>query len=292
MAVELAAAYISLLPDTSKIAPGVKLALARTDGDIVILPDLTRFSTTLKTGTERAAVTAGKSSGSKFSQAFQALTKNVTDLDADSSSATSAGRTTGSRFAAAFSLATPDLGDVDADPAQAAAAGRTAGKAYALSFTKASATGGAAGGLAGAAAASVAKAGVAGLAVASAGSYCSERETRASFSRTMNQIAVVAQVPTAQMAELNDLALKLGRDTAFLAADAASAMLELAKNGISPATIQTGALSSALTLAAAGGVEMSDAAKIMGNSINALGLQGKDAASVAAAGWRRQCIVG
>ena len=82
MAVELAAAYISLLPDTSKIAPGVKLALARTDGDIVILPDLTRFSTTLKTGTERAAVTAGKSSGSKFSQAFQALTRGVTDLDA------------------------------------------------------------------------------------------------------------------------------------------------------------------------------------------------------------------
>ena len=129
----------------------------------------------------------------------------------------------------------------------------------------------------------MAKAGVAGLAVASAAAIGLSVKLEASFSRTMNQIAVVAQVPTAQMAELNDLALKLGRDTVFSAADAASAMLELAKNGISPATIQTGALSSALTLAAAGGVEMSDAAKIMGNSINAFGLQGKDAASVAAA---------
>jgi TP901 family phage tail tape measure protein len=75
----------------------------------------------------------------------------------------------------------------------------------------------------------------------------------------------------------------MGADTVFSANDAAGAMLELAKNGISPAVIQAGALKSALTLAAAGGVSMEEAATTMGNAINAFGLKGSQSASVAAA---------
>lgn len=108
-------------------------------------------------------------------------------------------------------------------------------------------------------------------------------DLEATFSQTMNQMAAVANVPQGQIKTLSKLAIQMGKDTVFSASDAADAMLELAKNGISPAVIQAGALKSALTLAAAGGVSMEEAATTMGNALNAFGLKGKDAASVAAA---------
>lgn len=105
----------------------------------------------------------------------------------------------------------------------------------------------------------------------------------AEFSKTMNMMGAVADVPAPALKRLSDLAMKMGADTVFSANDAASAMLELAKNGIKPATIEAGALKEALTLAAAGGVDMERAASVMGNSLNAFNLKGKDAGQVAAA---------
>lgn len=108
-------------------------------------------------------------------------------------------------------------------------------------------------------------------------------QLEAEFSKTMRQIGIATGVPEARLERLDALAIKLGKDTVFSASDASKAMLELAKNGIPAATIEAGALDSALTLAAAGGVDMTTAATTMGNALNAFNLKGKESKSVAAA---------
>lgn len=101
------------------------------------------------------------------------------------------------------------------------------------------------------------------------------------FSQTMNTLGAVADVPKKQLGSLSDLALKMGADTVFSANEAADAMLELGKGGLSAATIQSGALEGTLTLAAAGGTDLATAATIASNALNTFGLEGKDMAGVA-----------
>jgi TP901 family phage tail tape measure protein len=130
---------------------------------------------------------------------------------------------------------------------------------------------------------------VAGVALGAAGLYGAAAFTKnavgleQAFGKTMNIFQANANATKAQMRDMSALALKMGKDTVFSANDAANAMLELAKNGMTPATIQAGALKEALTLAAAGGVGMEQAATVMGNALNAFGLKGKQASQVSAA---------
>lgn len=105
----------------------------------------------------------------------------------------------------------------------------------------------------------------------------------AEFSQTINTIGAVANVGGAQLEGLSDLALQMGRDTSFSASEASAAMLELAKGGMSAATIKAGALAGTLQLAAAGGTNMETAATIASNAMNAFSIEGRDMASVAAA---------
>jgi TP901 family phage tail tape measure protein len=105
----------------------------------------------------------------------------------------------------------------------------------------------------------------------------------ATFSQTMSTMAAVADVPKAQIASLSALAMKMGADTTFSASEAANAMLELAKGGLSAATIKTGALAGTMTLAAAGGTDLATAATIASNALNTFGLKGSDMAAVSAA---------
>lgn len=122
----------------------------------------------------------------------------------------------------------------------------------------------------------VAAVGLAGVAAAGV-------KLEAEFSATMNQMAAVAGVPAKGIEELSALAMKMGADTVFSASDAADAMLELAKGGLTAAQIQAGALAATLQLAAAGGLELGAAATFMSNAMNTFGLQAKDAAKVSAA---------
>lgn len=108
-------------------------------------------------------------------------------------------------------------------------------------------------------------------------------DLEAQFSQTMNTMAAVAEVPAEGIKELSKLAMKMGADTVFSANDAAEAMLELAKGGLTAATIKAGALKGTLTLAAAGGTSLTTAATIASNALNTFALKGKDMASVAAA---------
>jgi TP901 family phage tail tape measure protein len=146
------------------------------------------------------------------------------------------------------------------------AAGKSGGKLFSSSFAKV-----------------VGGAGLLGAAFGIADFVKDSVQLEAEFGRTMAQIKVATQAPAGELKRLDDLAIRLGKDTIFSANDASEAMLELAKNGIKTATIEAGALQSALTLAAAGGVNMETAATVMGNALNAFNLPGKKSASVAAA---------
>jgi len=105
----------------------------------------------------------------------------------------------------------------------------------------------------------------------------------ASFETTMRQIAVATHTPAAGMKNLSDLALKMGADTTFSAKDAGNAMLELARGGLTAAEIKGGALGSTLTLAAAGSLELGEAAGFVVQGLKTFNLGADKAASVAAA---------
>lgn len=105
-------------------------------------------------------------------------------------------------------------------------------------------------------------------------------KTAASFDKTMRKVAIATNGPADAMEKL---AKKMGNETVFSANDAADAMLELAKSGMTAAQIQGGVLKSTMTLAAAGDVALGDAATYVGNAMNMFGLKAKDANSIAVA---------
>ncbi len=105
----------------------------------------------------------------------------------------------------------------------------------------------------------------------------------AQFSKTMNVLQATTGASGTEMESLSALAIKMGADTVFSAGDASKAMLELARGGITPANIQAGALQGTLTLAAAGELEMGEAANIAVKAMGQFNLQGKDMNSIAAA---------
>lgn len=108
-------------------------------------------------------------------------------------------------------------------------------------------------------------------------------QLEATYSKTMAQVAVATEAPAAQLEKLDDLALKLGADTVFSAGDAAQAMLELAKGGLTPAQISAGALANTLTLASAGGLELGVAANTVVQAMGAFQLGAEDTAAAVAA---------
>lgn len=96
--------------------------------------------------------------------------------------------------------------------------------------------------------------------------------TQAQFEQSMNSLQVNSQASGKQIQALGDLAKQLGADTVFSANEAAAAMLELSKGGLSPAQIESGALASTLNLAATEGMALTDAATIMAQSMNTFGI--------------------
>jgi TP901 family phage tail tape measure protein len=83
------------------------------------------------------------------------------------------------------------------------------------------------------------------------------------------------------MALLKDAAIEAGASTVYSATEAAQAEEELAKAGVSVADILGGGLAGALDLAAAGQLEVADAAGIVAVSLGQYGLAGDQASHVA-----------
>ena len=106
-------------------------------------------------------------------------------------------------------------------------------------------------------------------------------KTAADFDTTMRTMSAVAGVPGPQLEKLRQLAVRMGRDTVFSANDAAGAMLELSKAGISTKDIMGGALKNTLDLAAAGNLDLATAATIASNAMNTFGLSGQQSRQAA-----------
>ncbi len=101
------------------------------------------------------------------------------------------------------------------------------------------------------------------------------------FEKTMSGVKAVSGASQETMSQLSGLALQLGKDTSFSASEAATGLEELVKAGVSVGDIMGGAARASLDLAAAGGVNVKDAAEIAANALNVFSMKGSDMAHVA-----------
>lgn len=93
-------------------------------------------------------------------------------------------------------------------------------------------------------------------------------KSAADFEQGMSNVKAVSNATGKEMEQLKSLALKMGADTKYSAGEAASGIEELAKAGLSTQQILDGGLKGALSLAAAGGLELADAAEIASTALN------------------------
>jgi TP901 family phage tail tape measure protein len=103
----------------------------------------------------------------------------------------------------------------------------------------------------------------------------------ASFEAQLSSLKSVADASGRQMQQLHKQAMAAGAATKFSALQAAQAQTELAKGGLTVSQILGGGLKAALGLAAAGEMDLADAASTTANAINLFGLKAKEATHVA-----------
>ncbi|HEY9409403.1 MAG TPA: phage tail tape measure protein, partial [Jiangellaceae bacterium] len=121
----------------------------------------------------------------------------------------------------------------------------------------------------------------AGIGAALIGVAASGVKLRAEFEKSLNTVGAVTGATRGEMKALEKAAIDMGNKTVFSANEAAKAMVELAKGGISVADMRAGALKGTLLLAAAGGTDLATAAGIAANALNTFGLKGRDMNKVA-----------
>lgn len=103
----------------------------------------------------------------------------------------------------------------------------------------------------------------------------------ADFDAAMSNVQAATHETAENMQLLADAALEAGASTVYSATEAAGAIEELAKAGISTKDILGGGLAGALDLAAAGGIAVADAAGIAATTMQQFQLKGSQAAHVA-----------
>jgi TP901 family phage tail tape measure protein len=94
------------------------------------------------------------------------------------------------------------------------------------------------------------------------------------FDRQMSEVQAVSGATAGELGKLRDAAITAGKDTQYSATEAAKAEAELSKAGIGSADILGGALKGSLALAAAGQMDLADAATISAQTMKIFGLQG------------------
>ncbi len=102
----------------------------------------------------------------------------------------------------------------------------------------------------------------------------------ADFDQAMSNVQAATQESTANMEQLRAAAIAAGGETVFTAVEAANAIEELGKAGLSTTQILEGGLGAALSLAAAGQLEVARAAEITAITIKQFGLNGAQAVTV------------
>lgn len=101
------------------------------------------------------------------------------------------------------------------------------------------------------------------------------------FDAQMSNVKAATHETAGNMNLLRQAALDAGESTVFSATQSAAAIEELAKAGVSTADILGGGLTGALDLAAAGGLDVADAAGIAATALQQFNLNGADMAHVA-----------
>jgi len=102
----------------------------------------------------------------------------------------------------------------------------------------------------------------------------------ADFEQSLNIMQQVSGATADQMGALQAQALEMGAVTSFSAGEAAAAQLELAKAGLEPMEVMA-ALPGVLDMAAAGDMNVAQAATIAANAVNMFGLEAGDTTDVA-----------
>jgi TP901 family phage tail tape measure protein len=103
----------------------------------------------------------------------------------------------------------------------------------------------------------------------------------ANFDQAMSNVQAATRESTQNMEALREAALQAGEQTVFSATESAAAIENLAKAGVSTADILGGGLQGALDLAAAGSLEVAEAAEIAAGAMAQFGLSGQDVPHVA-----------
>ena len=106
-------------------------------------------------------------------------------------------------------------------------------------------------------------------------------KTASDFDASMSGVQSATRASASEMDLLRQAAIQAGADTIYGATDAAGAIEELGKAGISTTDILNGGLIGALNLAASDGMEVADAAGYMSTALTQFNLSGADATRVA-----------
>jgi TP901 family phage tail tape measure protein len=101
------------------------------------------------------------------------------------------------------------------------------------------------------------------------------------FDSAMSEVQASTHETAANMDLLREAAINAGADTSFSAKEAANAIDELAKAGVSTKDILSGGLNGALSLAAAGGLDVAKAAEIAATSMTIFGKNFEDKGKLA-----------
>lgn len=103
----------------------------------------------------------------------------------------------------------------------------------------------------------------------------------ASFDKAMSSVQAATHESAANMDLLREAAIRAGADTAFSAEESAQAIEELAKAGVSTKDILAGGLDGALALAAAGALDVGEAAETAASAMTQFKLSGEDIPHIA-----------
>jgi len=98
--------------------------------------------------------------------------------------------------------------------------------------------------------------------------------TTANFEQAMSKVAATGDDARANLDALRESAIQAGADTAFSASEAAAGIENLAKAGVSAKDTLGGGLDGALALAAAGELDVADAAETAATAMTQFGLKG------------------
>jgi TP901 family phage tail tape measure protein len=113
---------------------------------------------------------------------------------------------------------------------------------------------------------------VAGMGLTIAGAFAFAVKKTADFEHRISAISAVSGAVGDELDAIREKALQLGADTVFSASEAAEAMEELVKAGLSVDDVLNGAADAAVALAAAGGIGIPEAATIASNAMNQFNL--------------------